>query len=230
VLSPFIIALDFNDETAALRLVEQLDPQKVALKVGLELFTRAGAAFVRRLVKQEFKIFLDLKFHDIPNTVASACKVAADLGVWMLNVHASGGLAMMQAARAALPSSGERPYLIAVTVLTSLDAQQFAALGIPGSIASHVLHLARLAKMAQLDGLVCSAHEVSAIKADCGPDFLCVTPGIRLAGQAADDQSRLCTPEFALQEGSDYLVLGRSITKADNPAQALQRLLQSLEL
>lgn len=210
-------------------LVDQLDPALCALKVGSEMFTLFGADFVQTLVNKQFKVFLDLKFHDIPNTVARACKASADLGVWMINVHASGGLAMMQAASEALISYGSsRPLLIAVTVLTSMSAADLLATGIEESLENRVCNLAHLAQSAALDGVVCSALEVPAIKAICGPQFLTITPGIRLANDSKDDQSRVITPESAIKAGSDYLVVGRPITRASHPTHVIRELLNSI--
>lgn len=221
--SPLIVALDFDNQQVAMQLIEKLDPNLCALKVGSEMFTRFGPNFVWELVDKQFRVFLDLKFHDIPNTVAQACKAAADLGVWMLNVHASGGFAMMQAARQALSSYGEtRPLLIAVTVLTSMSQTDLIQMGIVGDLHVRVSQLAQLAQDVGLDGVVCSAQEVGRIKSICGPQFLTVTPGIRLATDQVDDQVRVCTPDEALKAGSDFLVVGRPITKAPDPAKALQ--------
>lgn len=221
-MSKLIIALDFENLTKAMALVDKLDPSQCALKVGSEMFTRAGPEFVKSLVNKQFKVFLDLKFHDIPNTVAQACKAASSLGVWMLNVHASGGLAMMQAAKEAILSSDARPLLIAVTVLTSLDEANQATL------AHRVEELAQLTYKAELDGIVCSAQEVAEIKAKYGPSFITVTPGIRLAQANEDDQKRIATPEFAVRAGSDYLVVGRPITKAKYPLQVVGQILDTL--
>ena len=226
-----IIALDFNDRHNALSLVDQLDPALCALKVGHEMFTHFGPDFVRTLVAKQFKVFLDLKFHDIPHTVSSACKAAADLGVWMINVHAAGGLAMMTAAREALQHHGSsRPLLIAVTVLTSMSADDLLATGIHESIEKRVCYLAGMAKEAGLDGVVSSALEVPAIKARCGASFLTVTPGIRLSEHATDDQVRIITPAQAIKAGSDYLVVGRPITQASQPASVIRDILSSISL
>ena len=193
------------------------------------MFTLFGTNFVRELVARGFKVFLDLKYHDIPNTVARACKASADLGVWMINVHASGGLVMMQAAREALDSYGsERPLLIAVTVLTSMGMPELKALGIKRPLQDHVTQLAQLAQIAALDGVVCSGQEVSMIKDACGHDFLTITPGIRLSNDAHDDQTRTYTPEQALSAGSNYLVIGRPITRAVNPIEVVHNLLLTL--
>jgi orotidine-5'-phosphate decarboxylase len=224
--SQLIVALDYARREDALSLVHQLDPFQCALKVGSELFTLCGPDFVRELIRLQFKVFLDLKFHDIPNTVARACKVAADLGVWMINVHASGGFDMMHAARHALADYIHRPLLIAVTVLTSMTERDLVSIGVPGRLNEHVLFLSKMAQEAGLDGVVCSAHEVAQIKSHCSADFLAVTPGIRLPSNEPDDQSRIITPEEALQAGSDYLVVGRSITRAMNPQQVITDLLK----
>lgn len=224
--SKLIIALDFDNQAAALSLIDQLDPRHCALKVGSEMFTLFGPDFVRRLVAKHFHVFLDLKFHDIPTTVARACMAAADLGVWMVNVHASGGINMMQAAREAIePFGDQRPLLIAVTVLTSMASNELQLLGISDSLEAHVTKLASWARDAGLDGVVSSALEVPMIKNQCGKNFITVTPGIRLAGDAKDDQTRIITPELAIKEGSDYLVIGRSITRAAHPAKVVQQLL-----
>lgn len=226
-----IIALDFDDQLKAMNLVEQLDPTLCALKVGSEMFTLLGPQFVRSLVERQFKVFLDLKFHDIPNTVARACKVSADLGVWMLNVHASGGFVMMKAAHDALQSYGAaRPLLIAVTVLTSMSAKDLLELGIQDDLEKRVAVLAGLAQDAGLDGVVSSALEVPAIKAFCGSKFLTITPGIRFGSDSSsDDQSRVITPEQAIQAGSDYLVIGRPITRAEQPANVIRQLLSMIK-
>ncbi len=224
-----IVALDFAEEASALDLAGKLDPQLCALKIGKEMFTRFGPGLVRRLVGDGYKVFLDLKFHDIPNTVAKACQAAADLGVWMVNVHASGGTAMMSAAREALESGGrERPLLIGVTVLTSMDEAQYRELGLVRELPQQVLHLASMAQQSGLDGVVCSAREAATLKAQCGKDFLLVTPGIRPAGSAAGDQSRIMTPEQAIRAGSDYLVIGRPITQAGDSLKVAYDITESI--
>lgn len=224
-----IVALDFSNQEQALALIEQIDPASCALKVGSEMFTLFGTDFVHALVKRGYKLFLDLKFHDIPNTVALACRSAAELGVWMINVHASGGLNMMKAARAALEPYGEkRPLLIAVTVLTSMDASELPQIGVDASLEKQVSRLAHLSQQAGLDGIVCSAHEVPFIKSQLGTEFLTVTPGIRLSGDNADDQSRIMTPQEAAKLGSDYLVVGRPITRSQEPAAVINTILQSI--
>ncbi|CAM4495069.1 MAG: Orotidine 5'-phosphate decarboxylase [Legionella sp.] len=228
--SPLIVALDFNREQDALNLVDKLDPKQCSLKVGSELFTLFGTQFVRQLVDRQFNVFLDLKFHDIPNTVANACKAGADLGVWMMNVHASGGMNMMHSARQALESYGvNRPILIAVTVLTSFSQTDLASIGITIPVMEHVKNLARLTKESGLDGVVSSAHEVKEIKNVCGADFITVTPGIRLATDAKNDQTRIMTPAEAIATGSDYLVVGRPITQANEPEQVIAAILASIK-
>lgn len=219
-----IVALDYPEAGPALALAERLDPALCRLKVGKELFVAAGPQLVHRLVERGYAVFLDLKFHDIPNTVAQACKAAARLGVWMLNVHASGGLTMMRAAREALAATLPRPRLIAVTVLTSLARPDLAAIGLDLPPEDQVLRLARLTHTAGLDGVVCSAREAEILRRALGPDFLLVTPGIRPAGSAGDDQQRVLTPIQALRAGADYLVVGRPITRAPNPVAALQNM------
>lgn len=225
-----IVALDYPEAAPALALAERLDPRLAHLKVGKELYVAAGPDLVRTLTALGFKVFLDLKFHDIPNTVAAACRAAAHLGVWMLNVHASGGLKMMQAARAALEGLPTRPRLIAVTVLTSLNRADLAQLGLDLEPETQVLRLARLAQAAGLDGVVCSAREAPLLRRELGPDFLLVTPGVRPAGSATDDQQRVLTPTQALQAGADYLVVGRPITQAPDPVAALQNIHDEIRL
>lgn len=225
-----IVALDFDNEHSALALVDQLDPMLCALKVGLEMYTLLGPNFVRLLRSRGFKVFLDLKFHDIPNTVARACQSAAELGVWMLNLHATGGLSMMQNARQALEAYGpSRPLLIAVTVLTSMSPKELAALGITTSLEHFVTQLAVSAKEAGLDGVVSSALEVPAVKTACGREFLTITPGIRMAHDTKDDQTRTVSPTEAIKAGSDYLVVGRPITRALKPADVVRNLLLTLK-
>ncbi|AUB83335.1 orotidine-5'-phosphate decarboxylase [Candidatus Thiodictyon syntrophicum] len=229
---PIIVALDVAAKAPALALVERLDPTRCRLKVGNELFTRLGPSIVRTLHKRGFEVFLDLKFHDIPNTVAAACAAAADLGVWMLNVHCTGGAAMIAAARARLDQVGGArrpvPRLIGVTVLTSLDADDLAAVGCPGEPRERVLRLAELGRRAGLDGVVCSPQEAALVRRALGPGFLLVTPGVRPAGAAVGDQKRVMTPAQAIAAGADYLVIGRPITGAPDPAAALAAIEQEL--
>lgn len=222
------IALDYPDAASAWPLIDQLEPQHCALKVGKELFTSAGPDFVRELVGRGFKVFLDLKFHDIPTTVHNAVRAAAELGVWMVNVHASGGRRMLEAAVAAVADTKHRPYVIAVTVLTSMTAEDLAEVGITAAPAAHVLELAKLAQTAGLDGVVCSAQEAAAIAQQCGAGFLRVTPGIRPAGAAQGDQRRIMTPPEAAALGIEVLVIGRPITQAADPVAALLEIKQSL--
>ena len=217
-----IVALDFPDAAKALALAARLEPAACRLKIGKELFTAAGPGIIEKLRGAGFGIFLDLKYHDIPNTVAAACTVAADLGVWMINVHALGGRAMMAAAGEALARRSSRPKLVAVTLLTSMDEAEMRDVGIAGSPRETVVRLARLAQSCGLDGVVCSAQEARDLRQRCGPDFLLVTPGIRPAGSRANDQRRVATPREALADGADYLVIGRPITHAPDPLAALR--------
>lgn len=210
-----------------MQLVEQLDPGICRVKVGKELFTRCGPLLVKQLIAKGFDVFLDLKFHDIPNTVARACEAAADLGVWMMNVHSLGGVAMMEAAREAV-NDDSAPLLIAVTLLTSSGEKELADLGIQRTPVELVKHLASMAQQAGLDGVVCSAQEASILKQQCGEHFILVTPGIRLKDSAEDDQQRVMTPEKAVANGSDYLVIGRPVTQADHPVEVLQAINKSI--
>lgn len=226
-----IVALDFDAEAKALAFVDKVDPASCKLKVGKELFTRLGPTFVKRLVDQGFDIFLDLKFHDIPNTVAKACLAAADLGVWMVNVHASGGPKMLSHTQQALDNWGANPpKLIAVTVLTSMDNSQLQSLGLSCDTQEQVMRLATMTRDAGLDGVVCSAQEAEMLKQSLGSDFCLVTPGIRPAGSDVGDQKRIMTPETAISVGVDYLVIGRPITQADSPADALATINRSIGL
>ncbi len=215
-----VVALDYADPRAALDFAARVTPAECRLKVGKELFTRGGPAVVEALCARGFEVFLDLKFHDIPNTVAGAVRAAADLGVWMLNVHAAGGPAMLEAAAQALPR-GKRPLLIAVTVLTSMDDTQLDAVGWPGPAPVLVRRLALLAAHSGLDGVVCSAQEVAGLRAALPAGFRFVTPGIRPPGGARDDQRRVTTPGEAIRAGASYLVIGRPVTAADEPAGVL---------
>ena len=229
--SPIIVALDYADRTQAEAMADRLDPALCRVKIGKELFTRAGPDLVSALTARGFDVFLDLKFHDIPNTTAAAVAAAADLGVWMVNVHASGGPSMMDAAREALVQFGnDAPLLIAVTVLTSMDAAQLQAIGIDASPAQHVMRLAQLTQQCGLDGVVCSAQECAALRGGLEQPFALVTPGIRPESAAVDDQIRIATPVAARANGSDYLVIGRPITRAADPLVALRAILQELGL
>jgi orotidine-5'-phosphate decarboxylase len=220
--SKIIIALDFSNKNDVDQLVEKLDPSECRLKVGKELFTRFGPNIVKELHDKQFEIFLDLKFHDIPNTVAQACLAAADLGVWMMNVHAIGGARMMAAAREALDKHQQKPLLIAVTILTSMQSDELAEIGIHQPAEQAVDQLASLAKAQGLDGVVCSAMEAERLRSICGDNFKLVTPGIRLPEDSKGDQRRVMTPQDALNAGADYLVIGRSITAAADPLEKLR--------
>ena len=225
-----VVALDFDNKDDALAFVNKIQPNDCRLKVGKEMFTYFGPEFVKELTNRGFDVFLDLKFHDIPNTVAKAVTAAAELGVWMVNVHASGGSEMMIKAKQALEKYGDNaPLLIAVTVLTSMGEEDLLGLGITKSPAEQVMSLAKLTKEAGLDGVVCSAWEAQSLKASLGEDFKLITPGIRPVGSTSDDQKRIMTPEQAISVGVDYLVIGRPITKAENPQMVLQSINLSLK-
>ena len=217
-----IVALDFNSSSQAVEFVDTLDPKLCRLKIGKELFTAAGPNLVETMIKKEFDVFLDLKFHDIPNTVANAVKVAADLGVWMLNVHISGGSTMMKSAKDAIISHGGcKPILIGVTVLTSISSAELSEIGINNDLKDQVVQLAELAYQSGLDGVVCSAEEAKLLRNSMPADFILVTPGIRREQDAVGDQKRVITPSQAIRNGSDYLVVGRPITQAASPSAAL---------
>ncbi len=226
--SPVIVALDFPSQEAALALLERLDPALCRVKIGKELFTRAGPGLVERVVARGFDVFLDLKYHDIPNTVAAACDAAADLGVWMMNLHASGGRRMMEAAAERLAQRHSRPLLIAVTILTSLGAEDLAEIGFHGEPADNVRHLARLSAESGMDGVVCSPLEAAMLREERGRDFLLVTPGVRPGGAALGDQKRVMTPRDALAAGASHLVVGRPITAAPEPLEALRAIVDEL--
>jgi len=223
-----IVPLDLPDAAAALALAAKLDPKLCRVKVGKELFVAAGPAVVEAVQGRGFEVFLDLKFHDIPNTVAGACRAAARLGVWMLNVHGSGGEAMMRAAREAAHSVARPPLVIAVTILTSLGDADLGAIGLGGSTDDNVDRLARLAQRCGLDGVVCSAREAPRLRRACGNDFKLVTPGIRLPGDAIGDQSRVVAPAEAVRLGADYLVIGRSITQSADPRATLEAIFEMM--
>ena len=217
-----IVALDYPDAASAFQLVTGLTPDLCRLKVGKELFTRAGPQLVEKLAGRGFDVFLDLKFHDIPNTVASACHAAADLGVWMVNVHALGGERMLLAAREGIERATQSPLLIAVTILTSMDVNDLAAVGLSGSPQDNVLRLATLAHQSGLDGVVCSSRETGLLRNALGEEFKLITPGIRPTGSQAEDQRRVMTPADAIRAGSSYLVIGRPVTRADDPVSVLR--------
>ncbi|MDO9317600.1 MAG: orotidine-5'-phosphate decarboxylase [Gammaproteobacteria bacterium] len=223
-----IIALDFADSATAIDLLKQLDPAQCRVKIGKELFTRCGPDLVKKVIASGFEVFLDLKFHDIPNTVAKAVSAAADMGVWMVNVHASGGRDMMCAARAAVDASDNKPLLIAVTVLTSMSQADLAATGVDVSPIVQVNRLAALARECRMDGVVCSAEETTLLRANFGKNFVLVTPGIRPAGDDAGDQKRVVTPAEAFIRGSDYLVIGRPITMSANPRDKLSEIYKQI--
>jgi len=220
--------LDFSTEKACLDFLQDVDPSRCRVKVGKELFTRSGPELIKKINAQGFEIFLDLKFHDIPNTVAGALRAAADLGVWMVNVHASGGLAMLDASREAL-NYKEAPLLIAVTVLTSMSSEDLVQVGLNNNPQQQVQLLADLAVNSGLDGLVCSAQETDFLRTKCPTEFKLVTPGIRPKGDSVDDQKRVVTPRSALEQGSDFLVIGRPITQAANPSEKLDAIIQEIE-
>lgn len=216
-----IVALDFPDTSSALALVVRLDPSICRLKIGKELFVRSGPQFVESLQAEGFQVFLDLKFHDIPNTVAAACRAAAELGVWMVNVHALGGLRMMEAAANAIAGYASRPICVAVTILTSMEAADLQGIGMVGEPAENAAHLALLAEQAGLDGVVCSALEVEHLRQSHGSGFQLITPGIRPVNTDVNDQKRVMTPGKAVAAGASYLVIGRPVTQADDPLQVL---------
>ena len=216
-----IVALDFAEPVRAMDLLARLDPGLCRIKIGKELFTRGGPALVEQVMARDFTVFLDLKFHDIPNTVAQACKAAAELGVWMVNVHTLGGRKMLEAARDAVTRSSRQPLLIGVTLLTSMDTQDLRDIGIAATVEEQVVRLASLAQQSGLDGVVCSAQEASMLRQQHGDDFALVTPGIRPADASLDDQSRVMTPVEAIIQGSNYLVIGRPVTRATDPVRIL---------
>lgn len=224
-----LIALDFDHTTKALDFVSHLDPKRCRLKVGKELFALGGPQFVKQLISLEFDVFLDLKYHDIPNTVAKACIAAAEMGVWMVNVHALGGRKMMMAAKKAINSCNHQPKLIAVTILTSMETEDLVEVGLAGTPQDNVLRLAKLAKESGLDGVVCSAQEAAILRDQLGADFCLVTPGIRPTTAAVNDQKRIMTPPSAMAAGSSYLVIGRPITQATDPLAELASINQSIE-
>lgn len=216
-----IVALDFNDISEIRKFISGISPDECRLKIGKELFTCYGPEVVREVQNAGFEVFLDLKFHDIPNTVYKAIKAAANLGIWMVNVHASGGREMLLAARKAIEESANNPLLIAVTILTSLGEEEVKEIGFSRDLTEQTLHLAKLAYDCGIDGVVCSAWEAQAIKDKTSREFLTVTPGIRLSDSKTDDQTRIMTPQMAIKNGADYLVIGRPITQSQNPLQTL---------
>jgi len=219
-----IVALDYADIPKAYELIDQLDPERCKLKVGKEMFTRFGPSFVQKLVENEFKVFLDLKFHDIPNTVRKSCEAACDLGVWMINVHALGGAEMIRAARLGVGNSTGRPLLTAVTILTSHNHNSLSEIGLVSDIPNEVRRLGKLAYENGADGVVCSAHEIEVIREATSKEFVVVTPGIRLLNDNPADQKRIMTPKSAVINGSNYLVIGRSITESAEPMSVIQEI------
>ncbi|MBT5231344.1 MAG: orotidine-5'-phosphate decarboxylase [Methylococcales bacterium] len=227
--SKIIVALDYADKAQALNFVDRITPDRCKLKVGKEMFTRFGPGFVEQLVGKGYQVFLDLKYHDIPNTVARACEAAADLGVWMVNVHAAGGRAMMTTAKEALVNYSHQPLLISVTILTSLSEEEVVEIGYTDSIENQVKRFALLAEDCGLDGVVCSPKEIEILRQSVGVDFQLVTPGIRPASASVDDQKRIMTPDQAISTGASYLVIGRPITKAEDPIAVLDSIAVSLK-
>jgi orotidine-5'-phosphate decarboxylase len=227
--SKIIVALDYADAESALQFIDQISPSLCRVKIGKELFTAAGPELVKAIVAKGYDVFLDLKFHDIPNTVNKAISAAARLGVWMVNVHALGGAEMMKAAKQAVNDfDGLAPHLIAVSILTSTDQQGLNQIGIQKTPAQAVMDLTALSMECGLDGMVCSAQEAEAIRKQFGPKPLLVTPGIRPEGSDSNDQQRIMTPQKAMAAGSSYLVIGRPITANDNPVAQLEKINQSL--
>jgi len=228
IQSPIVVALDFPTQEQALAMADQLDPKLCRVKVGKELYTATGPAILEQLHKRGYDVFLDLKFHDIPNTCAKAVGVAADLGVWMVNVHASGGQKMMEAARNELEKKTHKPLLIGVTVLTSMERSDLAGIGLDVEPMEQVKRLAKLTQTSGLDGVVCSAREVVLIREVCGKDFLTVTPGIRPEGSDVGDQKRVMTPRQAIEAGVDYMVIGRPITQSISPKHTCDSIVHTL--
>lgn len=224
-----IVALDFPDAGQAMTLVKNLDPAKCRVKIGKELFTRCGPALIEKIVNAGFDVFLDLKFHDIPHTVAKACIAAAQLGVWMVNVHALGGRKMMETAYEAIQKTKQPPLLIAVTILTSMDDGDVREIGLAGSASANASHLAELARQSGFNGVVCSPHEIRELRQSMGEDFVLVTPGIRPQNSQLDDQKRIMTPVEAIRLGADYLVIGRPITASNDPGASFQKLQEEVE-
>lgn len=228
-LPRLFVAFDYDDLEPARDLLSDMNPEHCGVKIGSEMFTAFGPAWVREVVHQGFSVFLDLKYHDIPNTVEHACLAAAGLGIKMLNVHASGGFTMMKQAQDALNRLKNPPLLIAVTLLTSLTQEEVEKVGMQSNLHDCVLRLAQLTQAAGLGGVVCSAEEAATLRQACGPDFKLITPGIRLEEDTKDDQKRVMTPQMALKAGSDYLVVGRPITRSPHPKQVIQSLLAIIE-
>jgi len=225
-----IVALDYPSESLALGMADQLDPEKCRVKVGKELFTRCGPPLLKSLQDRGFEVFLDLKFHDIPNTVAGGARAAADLGAWMLTLHAGNGSAAMRAAREAVDAMNSQMHLVGVTVLTSLDDAQLAEVGVNSTASEQVARLAKLAAAERMSGVVCSAQELPLVRGLLPADAITVTPGIRQQGESAGDQSRTMTPAEAVAAGASYLVVGRPITQSENPEKAVRAYLDEMEV
>lgn len=230
IVSPIIVALDYAEPSQAMAMVDQLDPARCRVKIGKELFTRGGPQLVEKVVAKGYDVFLDLKYHDIPNTVAGACSAAASLGVWMVNVHALGGRRMMEAAREAIEKASHKPQLIAVTILTSMGEDDLREIGLPGTPVDNVARLAKLSHTSGMDGIVCSPQEVTMLRRELPQSFSLVTPGIRPAWSAKGDQTRITTPADAIRNGSTYLVIGRPITADPQPLAALKRIEDELAI
>jgi len=230
ITSPIIVALDYAEPSQAMAMVEQLDPGRCRLKIGKELFTRGGPQLVEKVVAKGYDVFLDLKYHDIPNTVAGACAAAASLGVWMVNVHALGGRRMMEAAREAIEKASHKPMLIAVTILTSMGEEDLREIGLAGTPVDNVARLAKLSHASGMDGVVCSPQEVSMLRKELPQSFSLVTPGIRPAWSVKGDQTRITTPADAIRNGSSFLVIGRPITADPQPLEALKRIESELAI
>lgn len=229
ITSPIIVALDHRSPQEALKFAQQLDPTQCRLKIGTALFTRIGPPIIEKLRKMKFEVFLDLKFHDIPNTVGIACEAAMDLGVWMMNIHAQGGSRMMAIAREYIDKkTGPKPLLIGVTILTSLDANDLKEIGLIPEPAATVQRLAVLAQKAGLDGVVCSPQELKLLRSTLKPNFKLVTPGIHFGDIEANDQKRVATPAQAIRDGADYLVIGRSLTQSTQPLVVLEKILNEI--
>lgn len=224
-----IVALDYPTAAEALSLINRLTPERCRLKIGLELYIAAGPDFVRAVVQRGFSVFLDLKFHDIPNTVAQACRQAAALRVWMVTVHCHGGSEMLRAAAAAVRELKQRPLIVGVTVLTSIDPPQLAAIGVTDAIDGQVLRLAGLASDCGLDGVVAAPTEAARLRVRFPAPFRIVTPGVRLADDSVDDQRRVLTPAAAIQAGADHIVIGRPVTRAADPIAALAEIERQIE-
>ena len=219
-----ILALDFDSESETLNFIERLDPKLCKLKIGKQLFVREGPKIVTSMIDRGFDVFLDLKFHDIPNTTVKACEAAADMGCWMVNIHAFGGRIMMEAVANSFARLKAPPLLVSVTVLTSFDGQEISRIGLNKTLDNQVELLAKLSYDSGIDGVVCSALEIGKIKKSVGSKFIYVTPGIRVLGDAMHDQSRVVTPEKAILLGSDYIVIGRSITSDKDPLKKLKQI------